>query len=174
MSLNRDIYMKSGTQKNWIADLRQRITSIHTAMFTTCNGQSMHSRPMLSLEMDENGELWFFASVHSKIVHDINKGATVNITYSDPADQVFVSITGLARITYDKRRIDKLWKPVFRTWFEKGKEDASLILLNIKIHHAEYWDASEYKMRNMFNLVGSFITGESMQVTSEHNKIELN
>jgi len=166
--------MKTKSLKNWIEDLKHRISTIHTAMLTTSNGETMHSRPMLTMEMDENGELWFFTSVHSVKIDDIKKGAIVNVSFADPDEQIFVSITGIARITYDKDRIYKLWKPILKTWFEKGEEDSSLILLNIRINHAEYWDASEYKMRNMINILGSIITGDSAQITSEHKSIVLN
>jgi general stress protein 26 len=162
---------KSGT--NWIQDLSHRIAPIGTAMLTTWNGQTMHSRPMITTGMDEKGELWFFTSVHSVKVDDIKKGAVVNVSYADPDEQVFVSITGIARITYDRERIDELWRPVFNTWFENGREDPSLVLLNIRISHAEYWDASEYKMRNMLSAFGSLLKGDAVQVTSEHQRIDL-
>jgi general stress protein 26 len=128
---------------------------------------------MHTIEMDDNGDLWFFTSMHSTKVKDIKKDGVVNVTYADDDKQVFVSITGIARMMYDKTRIAKLWRPVFKTWFENGVQDPSLILINIKINHAEYWDASEYKMRNILNMFGSLFTGDPMEIVSEHNSYEL-
>ena len=58
-------------------------------------------------------------------------------------------------------------------WFPNGIDDPHLILIKSKIETAEYWDASNNKMLQLFALAKAAVTGEQPRKIGEHEKIAL-
>ena len=79
--------------------LWELVKDIRMAMFTTrhSNGH-LHSRPMTTQNtgLDEDASLWFFMSRGSEAVTDLASDAVVNISYADPGDDRYVSISANA------------------------------------------------------------------------------
>jgi general stress protein 26 len=130
-----------------IAKLNELIKGIDFAMLTTIrtNG-SLHSCPMASEKVDKDGILWFFSSNNSEKVEAIKTDARVNLAYSDPGTQRYVSITGTAEPARDHVKAKEQWKPLYSAWFPMGLQDPNLILLKVHIQAAEYWDEAAGRM----------------------------
>ena len=45
-----------------------------------------------------------------------------------------------ARETRDPELLQRFWKEDQRVWFEKGRDDPRLVLLELTPTYAEYWD----------------------------------
>lgn len=56
----------------------------------------------------------------------------------------YLSLSGIARTTRDRREIDQLWNPRDAVWFDGGKDDPKLIVLEIVPRYGEYWDRSGF------------------------------
>ncbi len=122
--------------------LRELIRGIDFAMLTTLDRDGrLHSRPMAVLETERDGELWFFVSAGSVRAGDIREHEAVNLTYTSPDRQLYVSVCGTAEIVADRARTRRLWKPVCQPWFPLGAEDPDLALLRVEVNKAEYWEA---------------------------------
>ncbi len=130
-----------------IGQLNELIKGIDFAMMTTIrtNG-SLHSCPMASEKVDNDGILWFFSSNNSEKVEAIKTDPRVNLAYSDPGTQRYVSITGNAEPVRDHVKAKELWESRFEAWFPKGVEDPNLILLRVRIRGVEYWDQGAGRM----------------------------
>jgi general stress protein 26 len=50
-------------------------------------------------------------------VPEIKKHGRVNVSFSDPAHQNYVSISGKAEIVSDKTKAKELWNPYLKAWF---------------------------------------------------------
>src|ERR1041384_4560723 len=99
--------------------LRELVKDIDFCMLTTVdeNGD-LHSRPMSSNgDIDQNGDIWFFTSASSHKVSEIEKLPKVNVSFADPDNQQYISISGTAQLVRDREKIDELWKPEFKIWF---------------------------------------------------------
>lgn len=153
--------------------LRELINDIDFCMLTTIDQRGdLHSRPMSSNgDIDENGELWFFTGAFSHKVTEIKDSPRVNVSFADPLNQNYVSITGRARLIRDREKIDELWRPEFRTWFPEGKDDPNLALLRIKVQKAEYWDSPASSVSFVLDFVSALVTGEEPDA-GEHKQIE--
>ena len=81
---------------------------------------ALHSRPMHNQQADEAGDLWFFTYLQSPKTTEIGKDNHVNLAYSNPDKQHFVSISGKAEIVRDKQTIQEKWSEGMRAWFPKG------------------------------------------------------
>ncbi|MEP6717941.1 MAG: pyridoxamine 5'-phosphate oxidase family protein [bacterium] len=154
--------------------LRDMVKDIDFCMLTTIdeNGD-LHSRPMSANgEIDPNGDLWFFTGISSHKVSEVKQAPKVNVSFADPKNQQYVSITGVAQLVRDRTKIEELWKPEFKMWFPEGKEDPEIALLRINLEKAEYWDSPSSTVAYALSFVSSLVTGKQPDF-GENKKLEL-
>ncbi len=120
----------------------QEITEqIRVGMLTTVEGdESLHSRPMVTRQFDADGVLWFFTYESSHKVDEVTRHCNVNISYAEPRDSLYVSITGHAETVTDRKKLAELWDDSLTTWFPQGLKEPDIALLRVTIDHAEFWD----------------------------------
>jgi general stress protein 26 len=153
--------------------LRELVKDIDFCMLTTVveNGD-LHSRPMSSNgDIDSNGALWFFTSASSHKINEIEKVPKVNVSFADPDNQQYVSISGTAQLVRDRDKIDELWKPEFKMWFPNGKDDPDVALLRVSLEKAEYWDSPASTVGYLFNFVSSLVSGKEAD-HGENRKVQ--
>ena len=166
--------MPNGQNDPNAGKLFELIRDIRTCMMTTAEpDHSLHSRPMYSMEADENGHLWFFTKLQSPKVVEISKERQVNLAYADPDTQHYVSISGVAEVVREKARIDEKWSEGLRTWFPEGKEDPSLALIRVKPVRGEYWDSPSSTLVHLYGYVKATLTGQSPAELGEQKKVSL-
>jgi general stress protein 26 len=142
--------------------LREMVKEIDFCMLATVdeNGD-LHSRPMSSNgDIDPDGDIWFFTSASSHKVNEIEKRPKVNISFADPDNQRYISISGTAQLVRDRKKIDELWRPEFKMWFPEGKDDPEIALLRVGLEKAEYWDSPSSTVGYVLNFVSSLVTGK--------------
>ena len=94
---------------------------------------------------------------------EIKQDAHVNLSYAEPADQKFVSVSGKATLSKDRAKIDELWDPSVKAWFPEGKEDPELTIIKVTPTKGEYWDTSGNVMIHLFGLAKALATGKSYE-----------
>jgi general stress protein 26 len=150
------------------------IKDIDFCMLTTMNEQGdPHSRPMSSNgDIDPDGDLWFFTSASSHKVNEVNRRPKVNVSFADPDNQRYVSVTGLAQLVRDQQKIEELWRPEFKMWFPKGKDDPDIALLRVSLEKGEYWDSPSSTIGYALSFVSTLVTGKQPHF-GENKKINL-
>jgi general stress protein 26 len=142
--------------------LREMVKEIDFCMLATVdeNGD-LHSRPMSSNgDIDPDGDIWFFTSASSHKVNEIEKRPKVNVSFADPDNQRYISISGTAQLVRDRKKIDELWRPEFKMWFPEGKDDPEIALLRVGLEKAEYWDSPSSTVGYVLNFVSSLVSGK--------------
>ena len=154
--------------------LRKMVKDIDFCMLTTVDESGgLHSRPMSSNgDIDRDGDIWFFTSASSHKVSEIAKLPKVNLSFADPDNQRYVSVSGKAQIIRDRKKIEDLWRPEFKIWFPAGKDDPEVALLRVNLEKAEYWDSPSSTIGYALSFVSSFITGKQPDM-GENKKLEL-
>ena len=160
------------TRRESIEKLKSLTESIDFCMLTTVNGGQLRSRPMSTQELGEDGDLWFFTSDKTHKVDEIEMDNRVNVAYSKPDDNVYVSVSGRAKLIKDREKIEELWNPILKAWFPEGLDDPTLSLLKISVEEAEYWDSSSSTIVQIVGFVKALVTGKSAD-SGEHEKISL-
>jgi general stress protein 26 len=157
------------------AELAAKIGSVRFAMFTTLDQHGhLVSQPMTRQQIDEHGALWFYTSTHTHLWENIARSPEVNLSFAQPEDSLFVSVSGQAERVVDRERIKSLWNPLVSAWFPHGPDDPHVVLVRVWPHAAEYWDSSESKMVRLFEIAKAAITGTTPEVDpSEHGTIRL-
>lgn len=156
--------------------LWELIKDIKFAMFTTHHDNGhLHSRPMTTQNtaIDEDSSLWFFMSKQGEVVADIGKQPEVAVIYADPGDDNYVSVSGRASVVEDMSKKRQLWNKMTEAWFPKGVDDPDLALVKVSITHADYWEAKDSKLTQLFKMAASTVTGHPPQDMSERGHVQM-
>ena len=143
-----------------LADLWKKIEDVKIGMFTTLTAQEqLHARPMTALEVDADGVLWFYTSLHSELAKDISRQPLANISFAEPKDSFYVSLSGQAEFISDRKQYERLWSPMIKAWFPRGIDDPDLVLIRFRIADAAYWDSDSSRMVQMLKMLTAAVTG---------------
>jgi general stress protein 26 len=145
--------MASHEKKSDVKLLAEKIKDIRIAMMTTQEADgTLRSRPMATQDVEFDGDLWFFTSSDAPKVSEVSQHHQVNISYSKPDDNLFVSVSGVAELVRDHDTIKHYWRHFYKAWFPQGLDDPTLALLKVHVESAEYWDVPSGKMTLLYRL----------------------
>jgi general stress protein 26 len=135
---------------------------------------TMHSCPLTTQnkKIDESSVLYFFISRQSEMATALITDANVNVSYAHPGNDSYVSVSGKAAIVEDQAKKEELWSSFAKAWFPGGVNDPDLALLEVTIHHAEYWDVTESKMVQLVKMATAAMTGKQPKM-GEHKELNL-
>ncbi|NDK54467.1 pyridoxamine 5'-phosphate oxidase family protein [Pontibacter fetidus] len=160
-------------QNENLQKLIDKIKDVDTCMMTTADDDgSLRSRPMRNMQIKDDGIIWFFTGYESAKSHELKNDSHVNLSYADPSNNLYVSVSGRASISRDKAKIDELWNPAMKAWFPEGKDDPNVGLIKVTIDKAEYWDSPNSAVVHLYGVVKAAITGEPAH-PGENKKINL-
>ena len=152
------------------------IKDIRFGMLTHRTSTGMlHAHPLTTQNrsIDEESELYFFISKSGELYERLLTDGEVNVSYADPDEDSYVSVSGQARFVEDRALKEALWSPMAKAWFPGGVSDPDLALLAVRIRHAEYWNVDESKMVQLFQMAKAAITGEPPRHLGEHKELTL-
>lgn len=156
-----------------VSKLAALIKDVKIAMLTTVDQDgTLHSRPMATQQAEFDGDLWFFTDTRSGKVDEVRSEHQVNVSYANPDDNRYVSVSGLASAVRDQAKAKELWNPTLNAWFPEGLDDPNLGLLKVKVEKAEYWDTPSGKMVQAIGFVKALATGERYE-PGGHEKLTL-
>jgi general stress protein 26 len=152
------------------------MAKFETAMLVTHTGAGeLRGRPMAIAQVEENCRVWFFSSVESGKVHEIETDTHVGVICQRDRD-VYLSLSGLATLHRDLAKVEELWKETYRVWFPGGKTDPNLALVAVEPNHGEYWDSEGMKkIKYLFEAAKAYTTGTTPHVEEgdQHGKVDL-
>lgn len=167
--------MTTSTDRNeQIKKLRELVKDIEIGMLTTIDEDgTLHSRPMSTNgQVESDGTLWFFTYASSHKVTEVEQHQQVNVSFSAPSKQRYVSMSGTAQLVQDRNKIQELWKPELKAWFPNELDEPDIALLKVNVAKAEYWDAPSSWVAHTIGLVKAIATGEKAN-SGENEKINL-
>ncbi len=150
------------------AKLVAMIEALEVGMLTTedKNGH-LRSRPMVT-QRAEDGVLWFLSAKDTPKILEVQKDSEVNLSYADPNNEVYISVSGVASAFQDPAKVRELWSRTAQRWFPGGPDDPSITILKVKITQAEYWDIDK---RAMIKLSGRGAGAEEIISATDHKKL---
>jgi general stress protein 26 len=171
----KESFMYPSNSASQVAELAAKLKPVRVAMFTTVDQHGhLTSQPMTSQDMDPEGGLWFYTSTHTDLWENIAARPNVNVSYAQPEESLYVSVSGTAERVVERAKIEELWNPMVAAWFPNGVDDPHLVLVRVAARTAEYWDSNASKMVQMLEIAKAAITGTTPEVDpGEHGKIKL-
>lgn len=155
-----------------LGKLKELAESVKVCMLCTKHRDHIDSKPMSTIRVDDEGDIWFFTEEYTEKVEQIEKDSQVCLAYSDPSKNSFLSVTGTASVVQDKGKMEQLWNPILKAWFPQGLDTPDIALLKVTPAHAEFWDSSSNKMVNFYRIVKAAVSGDKFD-GGEHGKITL-
>lgn len=148
------------------------IREIPVAMLTTnSTDKSLHSRPMINVNREFKGELWFFTLPDDPKVVELKVDSNVNVSFASPSDHQYVSVAGVAEAIKHNKRSELLWTDACEAWFPSGVKPGDMALIRVDVDSAEYWDAKKSAMVAMGGLVRRVLTGDPTR-SVKHETVE--
>jgi general stress protein 26 len=165
--------MKS-TDSDEINKLKEIIESIKTGMlFTHTATDQWKGRPMTTVKVEDNGDLWFFTNEFSGNVYQICRNNEVFINYANPFLNTYAVIMGKAYLTREINKMNELYIPSIKNWFPAGLNDPDLLLIRIEPYGGEYWNAEGGKKLTAFKLFSDMHSDDEF-INGKAGKTHLN
>lgn len=132
-----------------------------TAMLVTHTAEDpgLRARPMAVSSIDDDGKVWFVTSSEATKVYEIQEDTRVHLVFQhNNSAHLFLSGTG--RTIINRSKIADFWNETMRVWFPGGKDDPSIVLIEVTPTWAEYWDnQGVQKIKYLFDAVKAYASG---------------
>jgi general stress protein 26 len=148
--------------------LAELIEDLDIAMLTFISSEgALISQPMAPVELDSEGNLWFFTDSSSEKTQHLQQ---LNLAFSGEPDGTYVSLSGAGELVNDNARKHELWSPFVKPWFPQGPDSPNLALLKFVPHTAEYWDAPHSKVVRLFAMAASIVAARPIGL-GDHERL---
>lgn len=165
--------LKNLENKEAIAKLKELAEDVRVCMFCTELGKSPFStRPMALQEVDEYGNLWFISSAESNKNFDIKADEKVQLLFAKITDSHYLTVYGSAKIYTDKSKIEEMWTPIAKAWFEDGKDDPNVTIIRVSPEDVYYWDTKYGRIVYLLKAAVSAIVGKDVD-SSQEGKLDV-
>lgn len=159
---------KNLTNEEAIRKFKELVEDIRICMFITNSTEERdHTRPMATIDVEEDGTLWFFTDIRSIKVAEVESDRWVHLIYAHPGKESYMDVWGRGRTVTDRSVIDEKWSPMVKAFFPEGKDDPNLALLKVSPLDVYYWDTEGGKMMSMFKIVASVVAGKTVSQGQE-------
>jgi uncharacterized pyridoxamine 5'-phosphate oxidase family protein len=130
----------------------QLAEKIRIALFTTWDGTQQRVRPLTATVDREAHTICFLIGVDGgttlagatgapplTLAEQIERYPTVTMAFADKDASDYVAITGEAEVSNDRARIEELWTPFAKAWWD-GPDDPDIRLVTVRPENAELWE----------------------------------
>jgi len=163
--MHKDLANQEGIEK-----LKSLIDASNICMFTSnLTHLPLSTRPMGTLEVDDEGNLWFFSQEASNKNFEIKEDERVQLFYSNHSSAEYLSVSGHATVVKDEEKAKKLWSGMMKAWFHDGVDDPSLTMIKVTPDDVYYWDTKNNKMVSLIKIAVGALTGKTMDDGVEGN-----
>lgn len=146
------------TETNDIRRVAEVLDAARIGILTTQSArQRLVSRPLAVVDREFDGKVYFFTPDPSPKVDDIKAHPHVNVAVE--TGKGWLSLAGEASIVKDRALIDEFWSAGTEAWFDQGKDDPTVALIEVDVETAEYWVSNEPKAITMLKYAKAAITG---------------
>ncbi|WP_116125345.1 pyridoxamine 5'-phosphate oxidase family protein [Lewinella sp. IMCC34183] len=134
-----------------------------TCMFCTkLDAQPFSTAPMATQKVEDDGSIWFFSTKDSDRNADLQRKPEAQIIYSSQDKEEYLSLYGDAVVMYDRQKVEELWSPMSKVWFQEGPTDPNLSLIHFKPRQGYYWDTQHGKVVAFAKMAASVVVGKTM------------
>jgi general stress protein 26 len=151
----------SGSEAN--DKIKELAEKVHVCLFTTNLGsQPLSARPMSCAKVEDDGALWFFSQKSSEHNGHIEKDNHVQLFFSNTNSSEYMSVYGNAEITEDRKKVEEMWNPILKNWFNEGKDDPEISLIKVTPESGYYWDTKSNKVVQLLKMAAGAVIGKPL------------
>lgn len=132
-------------------------------LLTALKQQPIHTVPMSTKQVDEDGCIWFLSSSDSDHNRHLVQEPQCELHYASPSSMEFLVLAGTARIETDKSRLKGLYGATDDAWF-KGPDDPQLTAICFTPAAGHYWDSKHGKFVTLMKMGAAAMAGSDANV----------
>jgi len=133
-------------------------------------GRGIYARPTSLSPRPSQRECDLLVNAESAKNGQLERFPKVTMAWSHDSSYKYVTISGHAKVTNDRSKIEQLWEKTDEAWWDSA-QDPEIRLITVAPDEAELWD-SPGKMVAVAKMVMSAITGAKPDV-GDNAKVEL-
>lgn len=157
--------------ENQLDKFWQTIESTRVSMVTTRDGGVLRSRPMVARPLRDANEIRFLTRLSAHKVDELAANPDVALSFLDPDENIYVSVSGTCALSTEEGLIDELWGPYARAWFPEGREGGDAAVLRVKPVQAEFWDNTTNRVKEVWEIMKAQVTKQEPDL-GERQKID--
>jgi general stress protein 26 len=158
-----------------LEELYELIEGIEIAMFTTRRPDGhLVSRPMATQTQAEGTDLWFVTDIESNKLEELEFDPQVNLAYYRDRTREWVSVSGAATVSQDRRAIRELYQKDWKAWFgdqggerDGGPDDPRLALVSVDVQSVTYLKVDKPQPVVLFEVAKAMVTGKPPRVGAQ-------
>ncbi len=139
-------------------------------MFSSWTGSTLRSRPMGAFVRPQEGAVYFLSDARAHKDEEIREYPQVCLAFADTGGQKYVSVSGTAQVSNDRRKIKELWSLPAKAWWD-SPEDPNIRLITVRPQEAEFWD-SPGTMASYIKMAAAAVTGSRPDI-GENRKVAM-
>ncbi len=126
---------------------------IRVGLFNTWDGTQQRVRPLTATVDRDEHAIHFLIGIDGgttladatgdapgiTLAEQIERFPRVSVSFADPGSSDYVVIAGEADVSNDRARIEELWTPFAKAWWD-GPEDPRIRLVTLRPDNAEIWE----------------------------------
>lgn len=165
---------KNLSNEEAIKKFKKLVEEVRICMFiTNTRDEHEHTRPMATVEVDNEGTLWFFTDIRSIKVEEVETDREVHLTFAHPGKESYLDLWGNSSISTDRQLMKEKWSPVVKAYFPNGVEDPNLALMKVVPTEVYYWESETGKMMQFLKMATAAVTGKPGIAKSTEGKLEI-
>lgn len=155
-----------------LEELYELIEGIEIAMFTSRRPDGrLVSRPMATQTQAQGSDLWFVTDIESHKLDELEFDPHVNLAYYRDRTKEWVSVSGIATVSQDRRAISELYRKDWKAWFgdeggerNGGPDDPRIALILVDVESVIYLKIDKPRPVVLFEVAKAMMTGTPPQV----------
>lgn len=116
-----------------------------------------------------DGNIWFITAKGTHMAEAAEKDEACRYLVCNDAKGIYAQIDGNLSVSTDKSKLDEVWSAMASLWFEDGKRDPDLLLLQMKPIKAEVWLAADNGLKFLWTAAKAKLTGEEPDLADHYN-----
>jgi general stress protein 26 len=128
---------------------------------------------MATIDVDDDGTLWFYTDIRSIKVEEVSIDKQVHLTYAHPGKESYMDVWGTSSIVTDRALIKEKWSPVVKAYFPGGADDPNVALMKVRPTSVYYWESETGKMVQFLKMAVAAVTGKPGIAESAEGKLAI-
>ena len=145
------------------------VEEIEIAMMTTRRrDQHLESRAMANQKRAAGADLWFVTAEDTAKVADLEADPHLNLAYYKNRTREWISVSGLATLSRDRKKIHELYAEDWNLWFpDEGDprhgtpDDPRFVLIGVEVHAAVFFELDKPQPVVLYELAKGWLTGDT-------------
>lgn len=146
------------------------IDKIGVCMFASKDGEKIRSRPMGAKPNQSANAIYFLTDERGHKDEQVAQDEHVCLSFAQPGDGKFLTISGQARVLNDRTLIADLWDTAAEAWWS-GPDDPKVRAIEVTPEDAQFWEGPHGIVATFAMVVAAATSGPPLM--GEQRKVDL-